>query len=289
MRLPKLMGMALLAGVGLGACAHTKGAAESAVENDDEEIATEVQEHHRHHHRGGVTQFVAMSLDTLGADDAERPQIEKLQRELNLCLAPSREAEKHLMITSAEGITAGSLAANKMDEEIALLNASASTVYDCSVDALNQLHAMLSPAERSVISDKLEAHWEIWRQVNDEAEAGDHGKGSRLNDLDIELGLSTDQVDRISAALKVAFAAPSTWEVKKADAQVKAFADAFEKPEFDAKSVTPDASGRFTAHGANRMALFYETVTPFLNPEQRTALAGLIREHANHPTTVSAK
>ena len=153
------------------------------------------------------------------------------------------------MIASAEGIAAGSLAAARMNDEIALLNSSATTVYDCSVDALNQLHAMLSPAERSVISDKLEAHWEIWRQVNDEAEAGDHGKGSRLNDLDIELGLSTDQVERISVALKAAFAAPSTFEVKKADAQVKAFADAFEKPVFDAKSVTPELVAHLAAEG----------------------------------------
>ena len=91
MRLPNLVGLALVAGVGLGACAHLDERGQSAEDESDEQAAAELREHHRHHQRGGVTQFIAMSLDTLGEDDAQRPQVEELQTSLRACLAPVRE------------------------------------------------------------------------------------------------------------------------------------------------------------------------------------------------------
>jgi hypothetical protein len=37
------------------------------------------------------------------------------------------------------------------------------------------------------------------------------------------------------------------------------------------------------------MAIFYETVTPLLTPEQRATLAGHLREHAGHQPAISTK
>lgn len=285
MRLPSMVGMALLSGVGLSACAHTMGSGAQTADEAD----TELREHHRHHHRGGVTQFMAMSLDTLGASDAERPQVERLQSDLSACLAHTREIERKVVLASADGVEAGAISSAKLDEAIAELNATSNAVYECSIDALNQLHALLSPQEREVLADKLQAHWEVWREVNEEAIAGNKEKGGRLADLAEELDLTADQVDHISAALSTEFARSEKWEAKKAAASVQAFALAFVLKSFDARTVTPDASGQFTAQGARQMALFYETVTPFLKAEQRATLADLLREHANHPFTLSAK
>lgn len=286
MRLPSMVGVALMAGVGLVGCAHTNGMAQA--DDDDVQAATEVREHHRHHHRGGVTQFIAMSLDTLGADDAERPQIEKLQGELSACLAPTRELERKVQLATADGIAAGTIATAKLDETIAQLNTTSIAVEECSVAALNQLHALLSPAERDVVADKVEAHWEIWRQVNDEAEGGSREQGGRLADLSDELNLTTDQVDRMSSALTAAFTLSNRLEATKGEAYVQAFVAAFVLPAFDARTLMPEARGRFTAHGARRTAMFYETVTPFLTPPQRGELADLVRAHANHPAALSA-
>ena len=152
---------------------------------------------------------------------------------------------------------------------------------------MNQLHGLLTPAEREVVADKVQDHWEIWRQVNDEAEAGNRSQGGRLAELAEELSLTTVQVDKIAAALTAAVPVRK-WETKKAEAQVLAFTNAFTFEKFDARAVTPDASGRFAARGAERMARFYETVAPLLTPEQRVQLAELLREHANHPPTLSA-
>lgn len=102
MKMSKLVGLALL--TGLGACAHTAG---NTLDEDD--ASAELREHHRHHYRGGVAQFIAMSLDTIGEDEAQHPAIEALQGELATCLAPSRVIEAKLTLIFADGVGAGSL------------------------------------------------------------------------------------------------------------------------------------------------------------------------------------
>ena len=40
----------------------------------DDEAMSALNEHHRHHHHGGITQFVEMSLDTLGEEQSKHAQ-----------------------------------------------------------------------------------------------------------------------------------------------------------------------------------------------------------------------
>lgn len=281
MRLPNMLGLAVMAGVGLG-CAH--GAASGGVDADDD-VSAELQEHHRHHHRGGVNRFIAMSLDTLGEDDAQRPQIDKLHGALDACMEPTREVEKKLLLTYADGIAAGAIENVKLEDAIVELNSTSAAAFECSTDTLNQLHALLTPAEREVVADKVQAHWEVWRQVNDGAERSE--SGGRLARLSEDLNFTTTQLDQMSKALEEAFGRGSKFEAKKAEAHVLAFAAAFVFEKFDAKAVTPDENGRLSAHGARRMALFYETITPFLKADQRLSLAEELREHATHPTVIT--
>jgi hypothetical protein len=66
------------------------------------QAAAGLREHHRHHNSGGLTKFVAMSLDTLGTtDEAKHAQVDKLQAELEANMAPARAAEKELLETLA--------------------------------------------------------------------------------------------------------------------------------------------------------------------------------------------
>lgn len=274
MKLPTLAGLALM---GLTACAHTSGS-----NDDDDDASAELRDHHRHHHRGGVTQFIAMSLDTIGEDDAQRPAIEKLRRSLNDCMEPAREIEKHLVLTWADGVATGAIKLEHLEDAITQLNATAGASYECSADVLNELHGLLTPSEREVVADKVQAHWEIWLQVND----GNSVKG-RLADATDELNLTTVQVKELTQSLTEAFG-KKPFETKKAASSVLAFAAAFVFPTFDARTVAPEVSDQLSAHGARRMALFYETITPLLDAGQRTELAEHLREHANHPTTLSA-
>ena len=259
-------------------------AAPSAGSTPDE-AAVSLSEHHRHHHHGGVTSFVAMSLATLGADPAKREAIEKIQSDLNARLAAGRDAEKTLLTGLADGIAAGKIDPVAADAAVVRLAAASSAAHNSSADSLNELHALLSPAERAALVDKVRAHWHVWRNVNLEADPSGRGPGSRLADLAEELALTPDQVEKISAGLKNSL---SGWHEKfdpaEVEAHVSAFAAAFVTSPFDAMSLRggPGADGHLAAQGASRMVLFYEAVTPQLTPDQRTQLADDLREHLTH-------
>jgi Spy/CpxP family protein refolding chaperone len=298
MRFLRLTGLAILFGFGLSPAAHAQapspapagGAPAAGATPGDDPAGSQLMEHHRHHHHGGVTKFIAMSLDTLGADDAKRSQIEKLQSDLHAQMAPARDAEKGLLLTVADGIAAGTVDAAKVDAAITKVTTASEAAHGASLDTLNKLHAILSPAERAALADKVEAHWEVWRQVNHEAEPGGREHGGRLARLTEEVTLTPDQLTKISAALKSGPAgAPAKFDPQKAEAHVKAFATAFAGDTFDAKAVTANANGQLASRGATRMAHFYETVTPLLTPEQRTKLAAELREHASYQPAPSAK
>jgi len=295
MKMTSLFGIALLAGAGLSGCMAHSSALAAAEDQDgqavDDPMAAELRDHHRHHHRGGVTQFIAMSIDTLATDEARRPTVEKLQDELYTCLAPTRSLERTLLLTIADDVAAGVRGPTaRIEENIGQLRVASAAMPACSAETLNRLHAALSPDERAALTDKVEAHLEVWRQVNDESEARGPAQGRRLAELTRELSLSPDQAERISSALDASRAGSANrWDAKTTEASLQAFATAFEQPTFDARALSPEANGRLMTHGAQRMVVFYETVTPLLNPTQRATLAGQLREHANHQPAVSSK
>ena len=291
MKLPSMPGFALVAGLSLVGCATTGTTSASTASNPavagagDDEAAASLAEHHRHHSHSGVTHFIAMSLDTLGADDAKKPQIEKIQADLHEKMKPAREAEKAVTEVLAEGVASGNIDKFKVDAAITALASTASAVHEASLDSLNELHNVLSPAERAALSDKVRAHWEVWRRENHEAAPGSREHGSRLTNLAEELTLTPDQVEKISEALKTAMAPMAgKFDPAEIEGHVNAFATAFTADTFDAKTLTigGSANAHMATHGATRMATFYETVTPLLTPEQRTKLAERLREHLTH-------
>ena len=95
MRAITMRGLALAAGLSLAGAAHADDkpapqatAAATAAEappvasptgpSPVDAAAAGLREHYRHH-GGGILRFVAMSLDTLGGDDAKRAEVAKLQ------------------------------------------------------------------------------------------------------------------------------------------------------------------------------------------------------------------
>ena len=265
---------------------------ETAAQTDAEaadQAVSELMEHHRHHHHGGVTKFIAMSLDTLGVAPAKKLKIDRLQKRLYVCMIPARDLESGLLSTLADGVAIGSVDAVKADATIGQLDAVASAVNGCSAGTLNKLHAVLSPSERASLVDKVQAHADAWRRANSEAAAGGREKGGRLADLAAELHLTPDQVEKLSVALQTGLAPlAGQFDPKMMQDHVQAFSSAFLQKSFDADSLIPNVNGHIATYGAKRMALFYETAAPLLTPEQRTTLAQHLREHAGPTLTGSA-
>ncbi len=300
MRLIEMAGLALIAGFGLSVAA-THAAAQSSPSTATNQATTSVapaedkealglMDYHRHHHYGGVTQFVAMGLDTLGEDDAKSPEIDKLQNDLQAQMASTRAAEKDLFLTLATGVAAGTVDKGAVDASIAKLTAASEAAHGASLDTLNKLHAILSPTERADLADKVQAHWEVWRQANHEDAPGGRQRGGRIAQLTEELSLTPEQVNQISASFPKALARRrSRLDPKKGRNYVSSFATAFAADSFDAKALMSRVNPHLAGHGATRMALFYETATPVLTPEQRTKLAEDLREYGSDQAAASGK
>jgi Spy/CpxP family protein refolding chaperone len=277
-----LLGAGATVGCGGGAANNPPpAAAASAAEGDD--ATAGLEEHHRYHHHGGVALFVAMSLDTLGVSPEQRAAVQKIQSDLHARMEPARTAEQSLLNTLADGLTAGSFDAAKVDAAIAQVTAAAAGVHDATVDALNELHAVLTPPERAALVDKVESHWAVWQKANADATGRASPGGDHLATLATDLGLTADQVDKIRAGLAAKTTAPRL-DPQEIATHIRAFGDAFRSETFDARALSPasGANAHLVAWGAAHMAYFVETASPVLAPDQRVQLAQRLREHASH-------
>jgi Spy/CpxP family protein refolding chaperone len=245
---------------------------------DDEEMSA-LNEHHRHHH-GGMTQFVEMSLDTLGEEATKHAQVVKQQEALHACVESVEDEEEHVLTALAEGVAAGAVDAAKIDAAVAQLVKAANVTHPCVVGPLNTVHQLLSPLERLELGEKVRAHWEVWRHVNVELANDSREAAGGLASVARELKVSPEQTAKMAAALK---ALPVVkFDADAAQAQIVGFAKAFGKEAFDAASTSTHSTAVLSEHAAMRMAKFYATIAPMLTPEQRATLAAHLKEHGTH-------
>jgi Spy/CpxP family protein refolding chaperone len=272
-----------------GATANSAPATEATADPAGDEANADLMEHHRYHHHGGVTLFIAMSLDTMGLPPEEQAAVEKIRSDLHARMEPAHVAEQSLIATLAEGLAAGSLDAAKVDAAVAQVTTAAAGVHDASAIALNQLHASLTPLERAALVDKVESHWAVWQKANAEETGASRPEG-RLARLATDLDLTTDQVDKIRSALAEGMRAVPKLDPTEIDAHLRDFSAAFRSDRFDAKGLSGAsiADAHIVGWGAAHLAHFVEAVAPVLTPDQRNALAEQLREHASHNPSAQA-
>ena len=285
--LAPVLSVASIAACGGGAATGTGEAKAPVSTQADDEASADVSEHHRHHHHGGIAMFIAMSLNTLGVTPEQRAAVDKIEADLFSHMEPARAAEQAVLETLADGIAAGAIDAAKVNAALAQLATASASIHDASADALNQLHAALTPEQRAALVDKVEAHWALWQRPNaDEADTTPSAPaGGHLRTLAKDLDLSPDQIAKIKANLGAAVKdSPVKPDPQKVEAHLKAFGAAFRADTFDAKTLSTGgpANAHLASWGATRIALMFESVTPVLTPDQRTKLAAQVREHAEH-------
>ena len=275
---------ALAAGSCGGVSANARPPATAASASDVDEVAAGLTEHHRHHHHGGVTLLIALSLDTLGISPEQRPAVEKIRRDLHARMELARAAEQRLAAALADGVAAAKLDAATVDAAIAQVSAAAATVHDASTDALNELHAVLTPPERAALVDKVEAHWSVWQKANAEETDPANPEGSRLAMLTTDLGLTQDQVDKIRAGFGERMKTVPRLDPQEIATHIQAFGAALRSEKFDAKTLTGanGANAHLAGWGAAHLAHFVEAVSPVLTSDQRAEFAQRLREHSAH-------
>jgi Spy/CpxP family protein refolding chaperone len=279
-----LFGARAMVGCGGSAANSPPPATAAAATDDDDEATPGLMEHDRYHHHGGVTLLIAMSLDTLGVARDQRAAVEKIRTDLHARMEPARAAEQNLVGTLADELAAGNIDAAKVDAGVARVTAAAAAVHDAAADALNELHTVLTPPQRSALVDKVESHWAVWQKANAEDTRPANPDGGHLAILTTDLGLTPDQAERIRAGLGEGMKAVPRLDPQEIATHLRAFGDAFRGEKFDARalSTASSANARMVGWGAAHMAHFVETVTPVLTPDQRAKLAERLRGHASH-------
>jgi Spy/CpxP family protein refolding chaperone len=287
-RLAAVALLGALAAAGCGGSTAGAPAPATAASATEDDTSAGLVEHHRYHHHGGVTLFIAMSLDTLGVAPEQRAAVEKIRTDLHARMESSRLAEQNFLIALADGVAAGSVDGTKVDAAVAQLNIAVAVVHDASTDALDALHAALTPLQRAALVDKVESHWAVWRSANVDDEV--HTAANDLATLATDLDLTPDQLDRMRAALGDATKAAPRFDPQPITTHLRAFGDAFRSETFQARALTTasNANVHLAGWGAARLAHFVETVSPLLTPEQRALLAQRLREHANHDPSAQA-
>jgi Spy/CpxP family protein refolding chaperone len=257
----------------------------TALSPEDDSISAGLHDHHQHHHHGGVTLLIALSVDTLGGPPEQLATLEQIKSDLHAKMEPARVAEQTVHGLLADGISAGSIDHAKVDAALADVTSAAAAVHDATIDALNQLHAALTPPQRAALVDKVEAHWEVWQHANAKHSAElTQTKRGPLGALASEVGLSDEQVAKIHATLVDADKAAAPFDPDEILTHIHGFGDAFRADTFDAKTLTSSSAvdARLATFGVARMVRFYEAIEPVLTPDQRPKVAAILREHATY-------
>jgi Spy/CpxP family protein refolding chaperone len=284
-----LMGVGAPLACGAGSANHPPPATVASANVDDDAMDA-LMEHHRHHHHGGVTLFIAMSLDTLGVSPEQQTAVDKIRADLHARMEPALAAEHGLVATLADGVAAGNIDGPKVEADIAQVVAAAGAVHDASSDALHELHSLLTPPQRAALVDKVESHWAVWQKANADETGAASGERGPVTMLATDLELTAEQVAKIRADLRGAMKVVPRLDPQEIKVHLRAFGDAFQSEHFDARAL--DTASRANAHmagwGAAYMAHLVEVVSPVLTPDQRAAFAQTLREHANHNPSAQA-
>ena len=254
----------------------------------EDDSTSDLAEHHRHHHHGGIAMFVAMSVDTLGIDDNQRAQIEKIQADIYAGLKPAHDAEKAVLLALADGVAAGNVDQARTEAAIAELGKVSASTHDVVEDSLNALHQTLTAQQRQALVDKVEAHLSVWHETNSSNETAEKDKhGGHLAKLATDLALTPDQVEKIRSNFTTSMGAAPKFDRAEVDADFKEFAPAFASDTFDAHAIKNDGivSSHMAVWGLTRMSHLYAAAAPVLTPEQRTKAADHLRHHANYKRT----
>jgi Spy/CpxP family protein refolding chaperone len=250
----------------------------------DDDPAAGLKEYHRYHHHGGVTLFVAMSLDTLAVSPEQRAAVTKIALDLHSQLEPARVAEQGLVVTLADGLAAGNLDPAKVDAAMVRVMASAAAVHAATASSLNELHTVLTPPQRAALVDKVEAHWAVWQRANDEETGAGEQSDGHLAMLIGDVDLSEDQIAKMRAGLGERIKGSPRLDPQQVAVDLRSFGDAFRSETFDARKLATvsDVNTHVIGWGASHLANFVETALLVLTADQRAQLAQHLREHAAH-------
>jgi Spy/CpxP family protein refolding chaperone len=223
-------------------------------------------ENKRHHrdHRGGLL-GAAQKLDSITAE--QRASIEQLVAQRKTASVPVRQADAQVLTVLAQQVEQAKIDPQGLAPSLSAEQSAAAAETTVDRDTLNQLHSILSAAQRSQLVDRIEAA----RTKHEQAEQHEGAKER----FGFGLGLTPEQQTQIRANLG-GEAGPNGSAVKESRASMLG---AFRGDSFDASAFV---NARIPGQHMERLA---EAMVPVLSPSQRATFASHLRMRAQHESS----
>src|ERR1700690_2606300 len=228
------------------------------------------QQEHPHAHRAGLL-GAALKLDSLTAD--QRTAIEALKERRRAATGPLRAADAQVLTLLAQEVEQGSVDPHALAPALTAEHTAAAAETAVEEDALNQLHAVLTPAQRGQLVDSIEA---AHRQAPRDHDAGHrgHGKSAMWGG---KLGLTPEQKSQIAANLAAERGAGGPADGghhTRGDAGRGQALEAFRGTSFDAHALVR------VEHRGEWAEKIAQAMVPVLSPAQRATFASGLRARA---------
>jgi Spy/CpxP family protein refolding chaperone len=227
---------------------------------------------HGHFQRGGLL-GESLTLDSLTAE--QRSAIEQLVQQRRAAGVPAREADARVLVQLAQQVEQASIDAQALAPNLAAEGSAAAAQSAVERDTLNRLHALLTPAQRNQLVDRVEAeHKPTARAEGKDKEGQEHHPRWGL-----KLGLTAQQKAQIHTNLQAERGANAGDGDEHAERAMRhAALEAFRGDSFDASAlVHVERRGEHAEKLARAMV-------PVLSPAQRATLANQLRARAAHET-----
>jgi len=201
----------------------------------------------------------ALKLDSL--TPAQRTQIEQLAGQRKAMEVPVRQADAQVLTVLAQQVEAAKVDEAALAPSLGVKRGAEVAARQVDVASLNQLHAILTPAQRGQLVDAIDARM----AGRGEKRGGKEGMGGK------KLGLTDQQKAEVKANLQASRGANAK---PKAPGNRKAALDSFRGDAFDASAL---AGG---ARAEGREERLTKAMIPVLTPNQRATLATQLRKRA---------
>ncbi len=225
----------------------------------------------------GPVKLFGEALGDVPLTTSQRAALEQMATDAEARHAQVRTARQDLMTTLAAQIEAGAIDRAALQPKIAAITAAMQASQPADRSAFEQLHAVLTPEQRTAFVDAVQARMEQQKGALKD-------KGG-IHQIAEQLQLTDDQKAQIKAAVMQKMQAEGGKEAQRdfhgAKHQGQAVMAAFKQDTFVFDQVAPakDLSQQ-VSRTTDHIVGIAEIALPILTPAQRTLAAQKLREHA---------
>jgi Spy/CpxP family protein refolding chaperone len=223
---------------------------------------------HHGHHEGILGR--ALALSSLTAE--QRTAIERLVQTRRAAEAPVKQADAKLLTALATQVEQASVNPQALAPDLQVRDGAATAARAVDRETIQQLHDLLTPAQRGELVDALKA-----------GDAGGHGHRGheQLEHMEQHLGLTEQQEALVAANLRAERAdhqgGPDGG--RHGGAGKQAWLESFRSDSFHA---TADGGPHGAGHRGEHLENLMQAMVPVLTPAQRAQLAAQLRHRAAH-------